>query len=557
MSELVVVAFERQVEIVSREGARAETRRRLGERLATALLQNTRFANAAVARAALAAVLAHAVEGDDAPVSRSASKLQGSAAAWERLVDTIDDAIGVVRAASVDARALGAIEDDEPTARLLRRAMNALDARLERHGLVDERLKWEKLGGAITRAPADVIARIVSSTHVRARFVFHWSAADAAWWKPMSVALSRVGGGASVELPVIEKPIDAMRASDPFEAIVSDIARLLDEAPVEVECATPFGDLAFVAPVPAMARGRVELRRALDAEAQARAVAHVVANAIDEGAATDRIAIGLPRGTSDRAKRALATQFEDMDVPLHIADDEESALLRVAFDLLEVGTAGLPRMKVAALLRSRVLDAEAIAGVADGRVARRALRDLARALEGTPTVEGDEPIERLVHTARVRDAADAAKNDPRGTQRAELAARIGRLLLSGPTAGDAGGAREACARPLRPSGSRRARKRRGPRRLRARRPAQWGSCARSATRTRVTRARSKRSLRPSRSSSARATHSVTMSSARERRLRTSLLVRSARAALLARRARGRCVRWVSPSSRANHSSSSS
>jgi len=425
VSELVVVATERQAEIASREGARAETRRRLEERLCAAFVGDVRFASAPTARAALASVLAQALEEDDAPLSRSASQLSRSAAAWEQLIDSVDDAIEVARARGVDASTLGAIEDREPTARLVRRAMNALDARLARDGLVDARLRPFKLGEAIARARDVDVARVVGASRVRARFVTRWNAADAAWWRAMSAAFTRVAGGASVEMPSISKPIDATRASDAFELVVSEVAQLLDEAPVEFDCATPFADLALVSRVPSDAHERIALRRALDADAQARAVAKVVSDAIDEGTTTDRIVVAIPRGASERTRRALATQFEEMDVALHVRDLEEpSALVDVAFALLAVGSAGLPRADVAAILRSRALSAEAIAGVADARVARRALHDLARVLEATPTADGEEPLARLVATA------SASKSDPTSAQRAALAERVGRVLLA-------------------------------------------------------------------------------------------------------------------------------
>ncbi len=434
MSELVVVAVQRQVEIVSREGVRAETRRRLGERLAAALLHDTRFANAACARAALAAVLPRALE-EEAAIAR----LSRSAGAWERLVDAIDDALDAMRASCIDARALGAVEADEPMARILRRAMNALDARLERAGLVDERLRWERLGRAIERAPVEEIVRVVSARQVRARFVHRWTAADAAWWKAMSTALARASGGASIELPIVAKPIDATRASDPFEVLASDVARLLDEAPVFVDVTSPFGDLGFTSSVPRDAVDRVVIRHALDAEAQARAVARLVGDALDDGVATDRVAIALPHGTSGRSKRALLRHFEDMDVPLHLADVEtESTLLEVAFELLQVGAEGLPRVRVAEILRSRALDAEALSGVADVRAARAVLFDLAGALERNPTADGDDAIERFVATA---SAGHSARRD----QRAALARRVANVLTPLGSATRAAHARRARA----------------------------------------------------------------------------------------------------------------
>src|SRR6185437_3461007 len=131
--ELFVVAAERQVEILAGRGARAETRRRLEERLAASLLQNARFAGPVARRAALAMALPAALEGD-----RRADELRRSALGWERTLDAIDDALGVLRARGASARELGAAEREEPIAAVLRRAMNALDARLARAGLVDD-----------------------------------------------------------------------------------------------------------------------------------------------------------------------------------------------------------------------------------------------------------------------------------------------------------------------------------------------------------------------------------------------------------------------------------
>ncbi|HEX4517894.1 MAG TPA: hypothetical protein VH054_30350, partial [Polyangiaceae bacterium] len=352
--ELLVVSAERHVELASREGIRAETRRRLSERLAAALLQNTRFAGPATMRAALAAVLPNALEGE-----RSAARLRTRAEAWERTVDAFDDAIGALRRHGVTASSLGAIEEDEPIARLLRRAMNALDVRLENTGLVDERLRLERLAAAIARAPAEEIARVVGSRRVRARHVLRWDACDAAWWRALQTALVRVGGAAVVELPVVAKPIDASRASDPFETLALGVAKMIDDAPVETAVEPVIGDATFTGEVPEVARARIEIRRALDAEAEARAVVAAVREAIERGVATDAIAIGVPR-SSERVRAAIERCFEDAGLDVHfVGPRAEGAFAEIVFALLEVGAAGLERHAVAAIARSRVVDASA------------------------------------------------------------------------------------------------------------------------------------------------------------------------------------------------------
>ena len=421
-SELLVVSAERHVELASREGIRAETRRRLSERLAAALLQNTRFAAAATARGALAVVLPNALEGD-----RAAARLRTRAEAWERTVDAFDDAIGALRRHGVNAASLGAIEDDEPIARLLRRAMNALDARLEKAGLVDERLRLERLAAAIARAPADDVARLVGASRVRARHVLGWDTCDAAWWRALQAALARSGGGAAVELPVVVKPIDASRASDPFETLLARVAKMIDDAPVEMAIEPVIGDATFTGEVPDAARARIELRRALDAEAEARAVVAAVREALERGVATDAIAIGVPR-PSERVRAAIERCFEDAGLDVHFAGPRaEGAFADVVFALLEAG-ALLERNAVAEIARSRVIDASAASGIEDVRSARIALRDLADTLERTATAEVEDPIERLVATA-------SAAPSPRRDQRATIARRLGEALASVAEAG--------------------------------------------------------------------------------------------------------------------------
>jgi hypothetical protein len=418
VSELLVVAAERHVELASREGIRAETRRRLSERLAAVLLQSTRFAAAATARAALAAVLPNALEGD-----RAAARLRTRAEAWERTVDAFDDAIGELRRHGVTAAALGVIEDDEPIARLLRRAMNALDARLEKAGLVDERLRFDRLAAVIARAPAEDVARIVGASRVRARHVLRWDWCDAVWWRELQTALARTSGGAHVELPIVAKPIDASRASDPFETVVAGVAKMIDDAPVETPIEPIIGDATFTGEVPEAARARIEIRRALDAEAEARAVVAAVREAIERGVATDAIAIAVPR-PSERVRAAMERCFEDAGLDVHFAGPRpEGAFAQVVFALLEVG-AVLERHTVAEIVRSRVIDATVATGIEDVRAARTALRDLADTLERTATAEvEDDAIERLVATAT---AAPSSKREQRGA----IARRLGEAFAS-------------------------------------------------------------------------------------------------------------------------------
>ncbi|HSQ66821.1 MAG TPA: hypothetical protein VLM85_26560, partial [Polyangiaceae bacterium] len=122
MSELLVVPTERHVEIAAASGARAETRRTLRERLARAVLVDARFATDVVRRLALAEALPDVLAAERIRVR--------GPAAIQRTVDAVDEALRTLREVGVDAAALGELEARVPRARLLRRAMNALDERL-------------------------------------------------------------------------------------------------------------------------------------------------------------------------------------------------------------------------------------------------------------------------------------------------------------------------------------------------------------------------------------------------------------------------------------------
>jgi len=427
---LHIVAVPRQVETASQRGHRAETRRDLFERLAAAFLrdgapvQATRYANGVTSRAALALVLVRALEDE-----RVMAKVGRGEGTWDQMVDAIDDALGTLRALGVGARTLGAIEHKEPLARVLRKAIQAQDERLSRAGLVDERMRRTALAEALSRAQPGEVARVVGASSLRAQCLPRWDV-DAVWWKPLSTALRRAGGEVAVELPVVVKPIDAARGADPFETVVFDVARALDEPPIEVACESVFGDLTLTTAVPPHARARVAICRALDDEAQARAAVLEVARAIAEGVSVDRIALALPFRVSKATRSALERQFDDARIPLYFGGPEDvtGSLLDTVFSLLSLGAKGLPRRDVAALLRSRVVDARLLSGMEDRRVARAALEDLADVLDRTPTVASaeqeppsDAAVEGLVATAVVRES-------PMRDRRGAIARRLGLAL---------------------------------------------------------------------------------------------------------------------------------
>jgi hypothetical protein len=371
-----------------------------------AFLGDARYANTVTAYAALALTL------------------ESPTATWEHVVSSIDDALGALSAASVDAATLHEMGREEPLASLLGRAMSGRDALLERRGLEDGRTRRRSLAAALERGDPAAVMRVVGARRLIARFVLRWDA-DAAWWKALTTAIRAVGGDVTVEVPVVPKPVNASREADPFEAISYATARALDEAPVEVALKAALGDLTFTTAVPDASREHVSIISALDEDAQARAAVLEVARALDDGATVDSIAIALPKHASPSAIDALERYFDEARIPLHVTGRPlKGALLEVIFGLLTVGAEGLPRRDVAALLRSRSLDATPVTGIPEAHAARAAVDDLASTLEQTPSATHPEPgVEQLVATAVTRET-------PLRTQHGAIARRFGGALVT-------------------------------------------------------------------------------------------------------------------------------
>lgn len=395
----VVVPSERHVERLSREGADVETRGALRERLLEALAPDVSLADAATVRAALVDALADVAKRDAllAPIARAGGP------AWLRTVDAVDSAIGALRDAAVgDASLAGrAPAPIAARVRLLHGAMRALDVALERRGLVDARRSGALLAATIEDVDPERVRAALGADAVVARWILAWDAADVAWWRALDAALRRTGGSATIELPAIERPLDAEREAGPLEIVADELARALDDAPALAPIAAPLGELSFAAPLDATLCARVGVRRGVDAEAQARAVVAAVLGALDAGTAADAIAIAAPQ-LDEETLGPIARALDDAGVVVHAPDlRPRSGLVACAFDALTIASRGLRRRDVAALLRSRFLG-EGTLGVARADAVR-----LARALEQTPTVSASDRVSALEATARV-DTDDAA-----------------------------------------------------------------------------------------------------------------------------------------------------
>jgi len=175
--------------------------------------------------------------------------------------------------------------------------------------------------------------------------------------------------------------------------VADDLARVLDDSPRLVAIAAPLGDLSMAKVVPVDA---IELCRASDARAQARAAVHAVRTAIAAGTRVDAIAIGVP-AMNDETLLPLCDALEEAEIAFDARVAERSGLVACALDALSVAR-GLARRDVAALLRSRYLDVGALGDA----------RALAKALDDSASARGDDPVAALEATVRASAPALAS-----------------------------------------------------------------------------------------------------------------------------------------------------
>jgi RecB family exonuclease len=386
----LVVPTERHVERLACAGVVAETRTRLRGRLLAALAPDVVFASPAAVRLTLATTLGR----------------DGASAAWSTDVDA---AIGELRAGNVDPDDLA----DTGRARVLASAMLALDETLRARGETDPRRARVVLARALRVAdPADVV-RAVGSAHVAARGIVAWDMADLAWWRALDDSLSRAGGSAKLELPAIDRHLDPDRDRTPLEVVSDEIAPALESPPLQEPLDAPLGDMSFHGPFDG--GDRVEIRSAVDARGQARAVVDAVVRALESGASIERIAIAVPADHPD-VLSPIAELLESAGVASSGAVSAcASGLASCALDALSIASRGLRRESVAALLRSPYVR------LAEGATTSRAL---ARALEETATERGDDSVSSLEATARAWSDAESFDVVP-------LSRRVGEILSLG------------------------------------------------------------------------------------------------------------------------------
>ena len=309
-AELVVVLGQVAADALAFDGVRAETLPSLRRRLLSKLVPELSIASAEASRLAIRGAL----------LSLKQAEFPANGASFARTVEAFDAAIGTLHLAGVDP-ALLERAGRAPRARLLAEVMRAADLALQKAGQLDRRAVARHLAGAVSNASPDEVARAVGAQRILARIV-RWGGADAMLWRVLDAALARAGGEARVELPIFHETIDAERERDPLEELVEAIARKVDAAPATVAVPRRFGDLRFADDAGDLAH--VELHRASNAIAQARAAASVVMRALADGTPADRVAISF--GTYDEAAAsAICRIFSEIRAPVNSYNGKRAA----------------------------------------------------------------------------------------------------------------------------------------------------------------------------------------------------------------------------------------
>jgi hypothetical protein len=378
------------VERLASSSAVFETLRTLQSRLLVALAPDKTIADPQIARLALVQALLRP--------GRPGSFLAGAAAAgvraWERAVDSVDDALTVVRQTGC-AVTLTRIEreDKDERARLLTYALAAQDDALRRLGLFDARSVNDVLIEAIQAATPERVADAVGATELCARSYVAWHPAQLALWRALDGALSALGGRALIELPTFDVALDAARTSSALDQLSDGVAAALDDAPVTVPIEARLGDFRFSSLPTTETRGRVALLQAADATVQGWTVGEAVHAAIGRGVAPERIAIVVP--DSEEVTRPIRGALTEIGIVAHDPRGRAAAaapIVAFALRALRVADQGLPRRELANLIRSRYANARALSGMVDDGEARAQLRRVGQALEATPPARTDDPV---------------------------------------------------------------------------------------------------------------------------------------------------------------------
>jgi ATP-dependent helicase/nuclease subunit B len=198
------------------------------------------------------------------------------------LAHAVDTALGRLRRGGASSAELRAV--DSPRAARLAALLDAVDASLRAAGMLDPRAAGAELARRLRRADAAALSELVGGdVHIDGTLA--WEADDLAWIEALhGAALARGGRGVTVHLPRLGSPLGG-EGEDEVAPIADALERRwasLPDAP----------DIAWDAPL-----GAAQPTAAIEAttrDGEARAVTHVLLDALAGGAAPETLVVVVP-----------------------------------------------------------------------------------------------------------------------------------------------------------------------------------------------------------------------------------------------------------------------
>lgn len=331
-SELVLVGSERHAEHETARGVNAITLRELASRVLEASLPEQREATLEGTR-----LLTHRTLRDKP----------------KDLALAVDDALGQLRRAGTRAGTLAHVKG--PRGALLADALHRTGARLNELGLRDQRENSSLAASALESLPLGELRELRGVSQVRVRGGAHFEPADLALLEVLQRRLSRTtGGGVVLELPTAPDYLGS-----PLRDAVAHVASLLER---RWSNASDHPELEFV-DARADAAPPVIVQAAHEAS-EARAVARCVLEALERGAALDRIAI-VPVDAADAFLEPLRAELRAARIPYSEAwarPPSSAPEAHAALELLRLAQGPLLRDSLVDVLRVPDLRLEALSG---------------------------------------------------------------------------------------------------------------------------------------------------------------------------------------------------
>ncbi|MES1175056.1 MAG: PD-(D/E)XK nuclease family protein [Myxococcales bacterium] len=335
-SELVLVASERHAEHETAQGVNALTLRELATRVLSVSVPEQREATVECTRLLTRRVL----RGQPTDLALA-----------------VDDALGQLRRAGIQAGELMRVRGSRGA--LLGEALRRTSMRLAELGLRDQRENSNLAALALGSLPLAELRDLRSVSRARVRGIAHFEHADLALIESLHRRLSRTqGGGVVIELPTAQSHL----GSGLREAVAQLASRLEQRwASAADHPELEFTDARADASPPTVIQAAHEA-------SEARAVARTVLEALERGAALDRIAI-VPVDAADAFLEPLRAELTAARIPFSEAWSRPTSSApeaHAALELLRLGQGPLLRDALVDVLRVPDLRLEALLGVATG-----------------------------------------------------------------------------------------------------------------------------------------------------------------------------------------------